>query len=146
MKKKFVAMTLVTAMGLSLVACGGGGDTNTGGSAAGGDTSSGSSSGGSASGTGTAITIFNSKSEIQDQFVQMAEEYSAKTGVDVEVYYSSDTVAAHLATRYSANDPYTLSMVDAKDVYSLGAEHAIDLSDQEWVGNTNYAISVDERC
>ncbi len=143
MKKKFVAMTLVTAMGLSLVACGGGGDTNTGGSAAGGDTSSGSSSGGSASGTGTAITIFNSKSEIQDQFVQMAEEYSAKTGVDVEVYYSSDTVAAHLATRYSANDPYTLSMVDAKDVYSLGAEHAIDLSDQEWVGNTNYAISVD---
>ena len=72
----------------------------------------------------------------------MAEEYSAATGVDVEVYYSSDTVAAHLATRYSANDPYTISMVDAKDVYSLGEEHAIDLSNQEWVANTDYAISV----
>ena len=75
--------------------------------------------------------------------MQMAEKYSAEKGVDVEVYYSNDTVAAHLATRYSANDPYTLSMVDAKDIYSLGPEHAADLSDQEWVQNTNYAISVD---
>ena len=139
MRKKLVAMTLVTAMGLSLAACGGDGGAATGGDAAGGD--GGAADG--AAGTGVSITVFNSKSEIQDQFVQMAEEYSAKTGVDVEVYYSSDTVAAHLATRYSANDPYTISMVDAKDVYSLGAEHAIDLSDQDWVANTNYAISVD---
>ena len=34
-------------------------------------------------------------------------------------------------------------MVDAKDVYSLGAEHALDVSDQDWVKNTDYAISVD---
>lgn len=141
MRKKLVAMTLVTAMGLSLAACGNNGGTTTGGDAAGGDAAGGSADG--AAGSGVSITVFNSKSEIQDQFVQMAEEYSAKTGVDVEVYYSSDTVAAHLATRYSANDPYTISMVDAKDVYSLGAEHAIDLSDQDWVANTNYAISVD---
>lgn len=73
----------------------------------------------------------------------MAEEYSKNTGVNVEVYYSSDTVAAHLATRYSANDPYTISMVDAKDVYSLGAEYASDLSGEKWVENTDYAISVD---
>ena len=111
MKKKLLAMALVTAMSLSLVACGGGSDSDSG---------SGSSSGDAAASTGVSITIFNTKSEIQDQFVEMAEEYSAATGVDVEVYYSSDTVAAHLATRYSANDPYTISMVDAKDVYSLG--------------------------
>ncbi len=137
MKKKLLAMALVTAMSLSLVACGGGSDSGSG-SAEG----SGESAGGAES-TGVSITIFNTKSEIQDQFVEMAEEYSAATGVDVEIYYSSDTVAAHLATRYSANDPYTISMVDAKDVYSLGAEHAIDLSDEEWVANTDYAISVD---
>ena len=47
-----------------------------------------------------------------------------------------------MATRYASEDPYTLAMVDAKDVYSLGAEHAIDLSDQDWVKDTNYAIGV----
>ena len=72
------------------------------------------------------ITIFNSKMEIQSQMEEMAAEYSEAHGVDVEVYYSNDTVAAHLGTRYASNDPYTISMVDAKDVYSLGAEHAVD--------------------
>ena len=96
----------------------------------------------SGSGDGTAITVFNSKMEIQEQLEEKAAEYSEEKGVDVEVYYSSDTVAAHLATRYSSDEPYTLSMVDAKDVYALAEEHALDLSDQEWVGNTTQAISV----
>lgn len=90
-----------------------------------------------------AITIFNSKMEIQSQMEEMAEAYSDKTGVEVEVYYSSDTVAAHLSTRYAGNDPYTISMVDAKDVYALAADHAVDMSDQEWVGNTTQAIAID---
>jgi ABC-type molybdate transport system substrate-binding protein len=83
-------------------------------------------------GSSNGITIFNSKMEIQDQMLQMAERYTEKTGVPVEVYYSSDTVSAHLATKYASNNPYTLSMVDAKDVYSLAEEHAVDLSDQKW--------------
>lgn len=104
----------------------------------------GSSSGSDASGgSGDGITIFNSKMEIQDQMLQMAEKYTAETGVPVEVYYSSDTVSAHLATRYASNNPYTLSMVDAKDVYSLAKDHALDLSDQQWVNDTTHAISVD---
>lgn len=128
MKKKLLAMVLATVMAASLTACS--------------KSTSADNNGGSADGN-VSITIFNSKIEVQEQFEQMAEEYSEAKGVNVEVYYSSDTVAAHLATRYSANDPYTISMVDAKDVYSLAAEHAIDLSDQEWVNNTEYAISVD---
>lgn len=88
------------------------------------------------------ITIFNSKMEIQSQLEEKAAEYGEKAGVDIEVYYSSDTVSAHMATRYASEDPYTLAMVDAKDIYSLGAEHAIDLSDQDWVKDTNYAIGV----
>ena len=75
------------------------------------------------------ITIFNSKMEIQSQLEEMAAQYSAEKGVDVEVYYSSDTVAAHMSTRYASNEPYTLSMVDAKDIYSLAPDHAVDLSD-----------------
>lgn len=135
MKKKLLAMMLTTAMVLSLTACGGngGGDTAAGGNA----------ESGSANKDGVSITIFNSKIEVQEQFEEMAKEYSASKGVNVEVYYSNDTVAAHMATRYSANDPYTLSMVDAKDIYSLAGEHAVDLTGEEWVDKTDYAISVD---
>ena len=135
MKKKLLAMMLTTAMVLSLTACGGngGGDTAAGGNA----------ESGSANKDGVSITIFNSKIEVQEQFEEMAKEYSAAKGVNVEVYYSNDTVAAHMATRYSANDPYTLSMVDAKDIYSLAGEHAADLTGEAWVDKTDYAISVD---
>ncbi|MCD7820298.1 MAG: ABC transporter substrate-binding protein [Lachnospiraceae bacterium] len=89
------------------------------------------------------ITIFNSKSEIQSQLEEKAAEYSEETGVEIEVYYSSDTVAAHLATKYASGDPYTISMVDAKDVYSLAEEYAIDLCDEDWVEDTEYEIAID---
>lgn len=102
-----------------------------------------SSGGGAAESAGVDITIFNSKMEIQSQMEEMAAEYTEKTGVGVEVYYSSDTVAAHLSTKYASNEPYTLSMVDAKDVYALAAEHALDLSDQDWVKDTTQAIEID---
>lgn len=91
------------------------------------------------------ITIFNSKMEIQSQFEEMAEKYAEDNGINIEVYYTNDTVSAHLATKYSSGDPYTLSMVDAKDIYSLAKDHAIDMSDQEWVKNTNYAIGIDDQ-
>lgn len=132
MKKRAIALALVGVMAMSLAACGGG-------------SGSGSSGGSAPAGDGVSITVFNTKSEIQSQFEEMAAKYSEEKGVNLEVYYSSDTVAAHMATRYSSNDPYTISMVDAKDIYSLGPEHAIDLSDQEWVGNTDYAISIDDK-
>lgn len=129
MKKKLLSLAIVATMAVPLVACGGG-----------------SGSGGAKKGDGVTITIFNSKSEIQDQFEELANTYSdTHEGVNLEVYYSNDTVSAHLATKYASNDPYTISMVDAKDVYSLGAEHALDQSDQDWVSHTNYAISVDDK-
>jgi len=126
-KAAAAALAAVLAAGL-LAGCGGG-------------SASGGSDGGSEGGAG--ITIFNSKMEIQDKLEEKAAEYSEEKGVPVEVYYSSDTVAAHLATRYSSNEPYTISMVDAKDVYALAAEHALDLSDQDWVANTTQAITID---
>ena len=127
MKKRLLAIVLALALVFALAACGGS------------DNGGGSGSGGGK----VAITIFNSKMEIQSQMEEMAKKYSEEKGVDVEVYYSSDTVAAHLSTRYASNDPYTISMVDAKDVYALAAEHAIDLSDQDWVKNTTQAITID---
>jgi raffinose/stachyose/melibiose transport system substrate-binding protein len=131
--KKAAAAALTSVLAVGLLAGCGGGTADTG------------STGAAASGDGTTITVFNSKMEIQSQLEEKAAEYSEEKGVTVEVYYSSDTVAAHLATRYSSNEPYTLSMVDAKDVYALAEDHAIDLSDQEWVGNTTQAISIGDK-
>ena len=73
----------------ALAGCGGGSGTASG--------------GGSSENSGVHITIFNSKMEIQSQMEEMASEYTEKTGVGVEVYYSSDTVAAHLSTKYASN-------------------------------------------
>lgn len=133
MKKKLLALLLAVAMIGTLVACGGGKTSD------GGDKKA-------SSGDEVVLTIFNSKSEIQSQFEEMATEYSdSHEGVKVEVYYSSDTVAAHMATKYSSKEPYALAMVDAKDIYSLGADHALDLSDEKWVENTEYAIGLEDK-
>lgn len=132
--KKALALMLALVMVLALAACGGGSGSGDSGS---------SGSGSSGSKSAATLTIFNSKMEIQSQMEEMAEQYSKEKGVPVEVYYSSDTVAAHMATRYASKDPYVLSMVDAKDIYSLGPEHAVDMSSEKWVGDTTQAISVD---
>lgn len=90
-----------------------------------------------------AITIFNSKTEIQEYLEEAAATYGEQNNVDIEVYYSNDTVAAHLSSKYAASDPYTIAMTDAKDIYNLASEYCTDLSDQPWVSDTDYAISVD---
>ena len=123
--KKLAALLLVLCMVVSLLAaCSSGGNNGY-------------------SGEKVSITIFNSKNEIQENLENAAEEYSKDHNVDIEVYYSQDTVSAHLATRYASGDPYTINMVDAKDVYSLGKQYGYDLTGQEWVADTDYAISVD---
>jgi len=127
MKRKILTGILSLCMLLGLAACGGGEKTET---ASGGDGA-------------VSFTIFNSKTEIQEYLEQAAAEYGKANNVNIEVYYSQDTVAAHLATRYAAKNPYTLNMVDAKDVYSLGAQYGYDMAGQDWVADTDYAITVD---
>ena len=135
-KNRILAMAITAAMTTGLLAgCGGQGASADGAGAA-------AASSGDGSGK-PVVTILNSKMEIQDQLEEMASAYSETHDADLEVYYSSDTIAAHLSTRYASNEPYTLAMVDAKDVYSLAAEHAVDLSSEDWVKDTTEAISVD---
>ena len=126
--KKLLAVVMTFAMIIALAACGGG-------------SSSGGSGGGK--GDGTSITLFNSKNEIQENLVDLCKVYEEQTGVHVEVYYSQDTVSAHLATKYASKAPYTINMVDAKDIYSLGKQYGADMTDAAWVGDTDYAITVD---
>lgn len=140
--KRILAMAISTVMTVTMLAgCGGqGAPADTSGAA--GESGAATEASGDASGR-PVVTILNSKMEIQEQLEEMAQAYSESHDADLEVYYSSDTIAAHLSTRYAANEPYTLAMVDAKDVYSLAAEHAVDLSSEDWVKDTTEAISVD---
>lgn len=121
--KKAAALGMAGVMTLSMAACSSGGE--------------------SADDGKVSISIFNSKTEIQEYLEEAAAEYGKANNVDIEVYYSNDTVAAHLSSKYASSDPYTIAMTDAKDIYSLANEYCTDLSDQSWVGDTDYAISVD---
>lgn len=129
--KKTVALILTFATAFSLTACGG-------------SDSAGSASAGGIR-DGATFTIFNSKSEIQEYLEDAAAKYCEENDVNIEVYYSNDTVAAHLSVKYASNDPYTLAMTDAKDIYSLGVEHGYDMTGQEWIDKTDYAITVDNK-
>lgn len=151
MKKKVIALVLAATTAMSLAACGStSGSTDTAAPAAASAESTAAAAGSTSAAAATttagaadSITLFNSKMEIQDQFEALTDTYEKATGVHVECYYSSDTVASHIASKYAANDPYTIMMVDAKDVYSLGPQYAADLSSEKWVGDTNYAIAID---
>ncbi len=93
---------------------------------------------------GTTITILNTKSELVDQFEALAEEYEEKTGVNVEVSFTSDVVGTHLAEKYAAGTPYTVMMVDKPDVYDF-QEYLLDLSGEKWAadGGMEYGTVID---
>ena len=123
MKHRLIALAMALVMIAALAGCGGQASSDGDGK--------------------VSITIFNSKTEIQEYLEEAAETYGKANNVDIEVYYSQDTVSAHLSTRYASNNPYTINMVDAKDVYSLGALYGYDMTGADWVADTDYAISVD---
>lgn len=95
-------------------------------------------------GEGVSITILNTKSELVNQFEEMAKEYKEQTGVTVEAIFTNDVVSTHLAERYASGNPYTIMMVDRPDVYDF-QEYLLDLSDEEWIkdGGATYGVNID---
>ncbi len=148
--RKLAAILTASALALTcLTACGGGDSSSggSGGSSGGGSSSSsstsGSGGGGGASGEKVNITVFNTKSEITEYLEQAAEKYEEDHNVHIEFYISNDTVSAHLSTKYASGDPYTINMVDAKDVYAEGKTYGADMTGQKWVDDTDFEITVD---
>ena len=133
MRRKLVSLVVGAAMALSMVACSTQNNT---------DVAVQSSDMKDSDGAGVSISILNSKTEIQTQFEEMAQEYEEKHGVHVEVYNADTdtTVASQIATKYASHDPYTLTMVDPKDIYAIANDYAYDLSDQDWAGHTSLGI------
>lgn len=82
-----------------------------------------------------AITVLNSKGEIQEGLEAIAEKYEAKTGVSIEVIpcASGESPFQKISSMYSAGTPPTLAILDTTDVKALGEEKGVDLSNEEWI-------------
>ena len=93
---------------------------------------------------GVTISLLNTKSELVDQFDQLADKYEEQTGVHIDVQFTSDVVSTHLSEKYASGSPYTIMMVDRTDVYAF-QQYLLDLSDQEWVadGGSEYGVNID---
>ena len=144
-RKSYLGMALVMAAAL-LAGCGNssGAETesakeesteaNAGNTADGGEEAAGDEEGSAAEieGGEVAITLLNTKSELVEQFEEMAKTYKEQTGVTIEVAFTSDVVGTHLAERYASGNPYTIMMVDRPDVYDF-QEYLLDLSGEDWI-------------
>lgn len=107
-KKRLLALAMTASMAATMmVGCG----SKTAGNG------SGKGSEAASNGSAAGITIYNSKTEIQSQMEDIAKAYTKETGVPVEVTIqgTGSTVATDLSTAYASGNPYTISMVDAKD-------------------------------
>lgn len=139
-KKKVVGMGLAVVMSLMmLTGCGNSQNQNSD------SENSGAKSEKTEEGN-VSITLLNTKSELVDQFEEMAEKYKEQTGVNVEVVFTSDVVSTHLAEKYASGNPYTIMMVDRPDVYDF-QEYLLDLSNEDWVkdGGATYGVTIDDK-
>lgn len=91
------------------------------------------------------LTILNSKSEIQEQFEVMAEQYAEEKGLaGFEVFVTSDGDSPYnyMQKAYASGDAPIMAMLDPNDINNFGSEKAISLSDESWVENGGEAMGV----
>lgn len=92
--------------------------------------------------SGTTITFLNTKAEIQDNLEAMAAAFKEETGITVEYY--TVTEENHIAEKYAAGEPYTITMMDYPDVADY-QEYLYDLSNEKWIadGGRDYGLTLD---
>jgi raffinose/stachyose/melibiose transport system substrate-binding protein len=96
--------------------------------------------------SGVTIEMLNTKSEIQSQLEDAAEQWGALTGATLEVYtIGSGSPSQEISARYAANNAPALIMGDIQDIVSVCEEKGVDLSGESWAstGGMDYGYSVD---
>lgn len=152
MKKKVVSLMLAMSMlGGLLAGCGGSSNDKNSSDSAEAKTEASATEGNSGEErddySGVSITMLNTKSEIQSQLEEAAEQWGELTGATLEVYtIGSGTPSQEISARYAAKNAPTLIMGDPQDVASICEEKGVDLSGESWAGNggTQYGISVND--
>ncbi|MFA9463173.1 MAG: ABC transporter substrate-binding protein [Velocimicrobium sp.] len=86
--------------------------------------------------SGTKISFLNSKGEIQAALEDMAVAFEDETGINVEIMAcgAGESPYTKITSAYNSGTAPTMAMLDTTDIVGLAKDHAIDLSDEKWVG------------
>lgn len=93
--------------------------------------------------SGTNITLLNSKAEIQSALEEMAAQFQEKAGVHIEVMpvTDGDSPYTKVVSLYNSGTPATMAILDTTDVIALAEEKALDLSEEQWIGEAEEYIT-----
>lgn len=129
MKERLLSLLLVGLMGASLVGCGGA----TEGGTAGGD-------------TGKTIRLVNGKIEVDSQLKKLAEMYEKETGVHVEIESMGGgiDIQGELKAYYQSDNMPDIFVCGGAADFDNWDGLLQDMSDQEWVQDTDAAFTSDE--
>ena len=121
--KKFLALILALIMALSLVACG-------------------QEAGDEAAAEGAKkITIFQQKAEIAEQLAAMAKDYTAETGVEVEVWaQAGDDYYTNLKTSLSSESGPVVFTLNSDAEITEVKDYLADLSGLSFVGDIDSTL------
>ncbi|MCC8142338.1 MAG: ABC transporter substrate-binding protein [Lachnospiraceae bacterium] len=140
--KKILTVILASALTLSLASCGSSAGES---ESAGADTSADESAETASSADEITITFFVNKDDILEQIQDAMAAYEEEYGVKIVADCPSTAVTSYLSTRYATGNPYTIAMVNPSDVHGIGAEYGLDLSNQDWASETEYALYEDDK-
>ena len=133
--KKILALALSAAMALSLLAGCGGGDKPAGGSNAGNPSSAGTPTGGGETGR---VYWLNFKPELDETAQQLAETYTAKTGVPVQVITAAaGTYKQTLLAELDKNAPPTMFVIGNSEGVKDWGDYALDLTGTDIANELN---------
>lgn len=129
MKERLLSLLLVGLMGASLVGCGGA----TEGGSAGGD-------------AGKTIRLVNGKIEVDSQLKKLAEMYEKETGVHVEIESMGGgiDIQGELKAYYQSDNMPDIFVCGGAADFDNWDGLLQDMSDQEWVKDTDAAFTNDE--
>ena len=129
MKERLLSLLLVGLMGASLVGCGGA----TEGGTAGGD-------------SGKTIRLVNGKIEVDSQLKKLAEMYEKETGVHVEIESMGGgiDIQGELKAYYQSDNMPDIFVCGGAADFDNWDGLLQDMSDQEWVQDTDAAFTSDE--
>ena len=127
-RKKLLALVMAGAMVFGLAACG-----------------SSSSSGDSSSSKAEGIRLLNGKPEIDDQLQELAAKYEEETGnkVTIETIGGDTSASDELKKMYQADNMPDIFVIEANQAETWDGMLA-DLSDEDWVSDTSYALKDDD--
>ena len=92
------------------------------------------------------LTFLNSKGEIQGALEEVADLYTKKTGITVEIIAApaGTTPFEKISQMYTSGNPPILAMLDTTDVVQIAETRALDLSDERWVADAgSHAYRID---